>query len=222
MNYIRRIKDKVHIEYVERICRIGSELYNDITERTKTIDYFLDKEKFNLGCFIKSEESITRKILKDLTTMHNKFLEQETYDLIDASFENEIKEMQDIFRMNFELDVENFEEELALVIEKLLENNRDLAYSGIFDNSFKSDKIGFKVFKIHFIYQSYFFEVQFHTKESNLLNKKTHRIYEVFRSMEPCDERESLKLDRNLLFKDLLIPHFDENKIIEKVRGYYE
>lgn len=220
MNYQRHIKDLIHSKYVEEICIIGNTLFSAIQKRIKPVMDCVDKEKFNLACFIKSEESIARKILLNLKPRAKEFLEQETYDSIDEAFEQEISFINDIFRMNYELEVDGFENKVLEIIDLLLDENSDLSYGNTFKNTFSPNIKGYKDLKIYFKYNNYFFEIQFHTKESNSLNKKTHGIYEVFRNMDPCDERESLKLDRNKLFDGLSIPEIHENVIIERIESY--
>ena len=220
MNYKRHIKDLIHLRYVKEICITGNILFNIVQKRIEPMLSFVDKEKFNLACFIKSEESIARKILLNLEPKELKFLEQETYDEIDEAFEEEIKSMDDIFRMNYELEVEHFEDRVVEILQLLLKDNKDLTYGGKFKNRFNSETKGYKDLKVYLKYCGYLFEIQFHTKESNDLNKKTHGIYEVFRNMKPCDDRESLKLDRDRLFEGLSVPEIHEDIIIERIKEY--
>ena len=220
MNYKRHIKDLIHYRYVKEICIIGNDLFNVVQKRIEPVLDLADKEKFNLACFIKSEESIARKILLNLKPRALEFLEQETYDEIDEAFEQEMKALDDVFRMNYELEVEQFEDKVVEILGLLLKDNNDLSYGGKFKNKFSSETKGYKDLKVYLKYRDYLFEIQFHTKESNALNKKTHGIYEVFRNMEPCDDRESLKLDRDRLFEGLSVPDIHEDVIIGSIKEY--
>ena len=220
MNYFAYIKGKTHSYYLNCITP-GFNLFDIIQKINFSKDakqIFFDKEHF-----LKSESSLQRAIFKQFKSKINSYTHLTDSVQIDSDLSDCLSVIQDVLRMNFEITNNNFE---ATVID-ILRNIKTISNISLnhklpkpFKNSFVNNG-GCKDFKVFFLYRDIPFEIQFHNKESELMNLNTHGIYEVYRSMsDGVEEKEMLREDRDKLFSTIQSPSFDDKKIMKKAFDY--
>lgn len=163
--------------------------------------------------------------MKQLESVKAKYTYQTPEKEIESDFNLAFNNIQDLFRINIEINEKKFEKG-AIHLLKVIKCVNDISLNNNFPVPFKNsfaNNGGCKDFKVLLIYKKYSLEVQIHTKESENMNLNTHGIYEVFRTLEDgTEEKELLREDRDKLFSTVLSPSFDSLKIMKEVFDYGE